>query len=285
MIEANEEHGTPRFAFAVRGYDRMQVDDYIERLHQWIEQADYRAQQCETAAARANAEAEQLRRRLASVDAGTLTATPESMKALGDRMSKVMRDSFQNAEEVRRRAEDVAHATTVAAEQTATRVVEQATARSEELSRAAEELFVQAQEALAGAGAAVAAQVDDARAAVTAERQELVERARAEAREMAERTRAEETVRREHLSSLEEHRRRVMEEIALLHERLGNIGEGLSIPEAHPRQPSEERAALPASNDRGPQDETMVLELPASERPSEQPSERPSRRRVASSAR
>jgi cell division septum initiation protein DivIVA len=285
VIEANEEHGTPRFASAVRGYDRMQVDDYIERLHQWIEQADYRAQQCETAAARANAEAEQFRRRLASVDAGTLTATPESMKALGDRVSKIMQASFQNAEEVRRRAEDAAHATTVAAEATATHVVEQATARCEELSRAAEELFVQAQEALAGAGAAVAAQVDDARAAAAAERKDLVERARAEAREMAERTRAEETVRREQLSALEEHRRRVMEEIALLHERLGNIGEGLSLPEARPRQRGEKQAAPRASNDRGPQDETMVLERPASERPSEKPAERPSRRRVASSAR
>ena len=57
MIQANEDNGTgaPRFASAVRGYDRLQVDDYVERLHQWIEQADARAQQCEAAAARANA--------------------------------------------------------------------------------------------------------------------------------------------------------------------------------------------------------------------------------------
>jgi cell division septum initiation protein DivIVA len=285
MIEGNEENGTPRFASAVRGYDRMQVDDYIERLHQWIEQADNRAQQCETAAARANAEAEQLRRRLASVDAGTLAATPESMKALGDRVGKIMKASLQNAEEVRRRAEDVARATTVAAEEAATRVVEQATARSEELSRTAEELFVQAQEALAGAGAAVDAQVDNARAAATAERQELVQRARAEAREMAERTHAEETARREHLSALEEQRCRVMEEIALLRERLGNIGEGLALPEARPRHGGDKQAALPASSDDRPQDETMVLERPVSERPSGKPTEQPTRRRVASSAR
>jgi cell division septum initiation protein DivIVA len=285
MIEGIEENGTPRFASAVRGYDRMQVDDYIERLHQWIEQADYRAQQCETAAARANAEGEQLRRRLASVDAGTLTATPESMRALGDRVNKIMQASFQNAEEVRRRADDAAHATTVAAEEAATRVVEQATARSEELSRAAEELFVQAQESLTGASAAVAAQVDDARAAATVERQELVERARADARDMDERTRAEEAVRREQLTALEEHRRRVLEEIALLHERLGNIGEGLSLPDARPRHRGEKQAALPRSNEGGRRDETMVLEPPASERPSEKPSDRPTRRRVASSAR
>ena len=282
MIEGNEESGTPRFASAVRGYDRIQVDDYVGRLHQWIEQADYRAQQCEAATARANAEAEQLRRRLASVDAGTLTATPESMKALGDRVGKIMQASFHNAEELRQRGEDAAHAATAAAEETATRVIDEATARAEELSRAAEELFVQAQEALAGASAAVAAQVDDARAAAVAERQELVEKARAEAREIAERTRAEETVRREQLSALEEHRRRVMEEIALLHERLGNIGEGLSVPNARPRRAGrEEPAALPASSDGGRQDDTMVIEQPAAERSAQ----RPTRRRVASSTR
>src|SRR6185437_3618099 len=55
---------TPRFATVVRGYDRLQVDDYVEHLHRWIEQADYRAQQCEVAATRANSEADQMRRRL-----------------------------------------------------------------------------------------------------------------------------------------------------------------------------------------------------------------------------
>ena len=280
-MEGNEENGngTPRFASAVRGYDRMQVDDYVERLHQWIEQADARAQQCEAAAARANAETEQFRRRLASVDAGSLTATPESLKSLGDRVEKIMQSSFQDAEEIRQRAEDAARATTTAAEAAATRVMEQATARAEELSRAAEELFVQAQEALTGAGAAAADQLDAARATANAEREKLVERALAEAREMDKRTRAEEAARREQLAVLEEHRRKVMGEIALLHERLGSISEGLSIPPPPVQDlvaDEHEAAALPESTD-GRADETMVLELP--------PGERPRRRKVASSAR
>ena len=267
MEPIEDGNGTPRFASAVRGYDRMQVDDYIERLHEWIEQADARAQQCEAAAARAKAEVEQMRRRLASVDAGTLSATPESLKTLGDQVEKIMQSSFHDAEDVRRRAEEAA-----------TRIMEQATARAEELSHAAEELFVQAQEALAGAGAAAADQIDAARAAAAAERDELVERALTDAREMDKRTRAEEAVRREQLAALEQHRGRVMEEIGLLHQRLGNISEGLTIPAAQPYDGGKEEgpAALPeASDDR--QDETMVLELPAGEEPR--------RRRVASSAR
>ena len=50
-MEANEESAAPRFATVVRGYDRMQVDDYVDHLNQWVEQADLRAQQYEASAA------------------------------------------------------------------------------------------------------------------------------------------------------------------------------------------------------------------------------------------
>jgi hypothetical protein len=214
------------------------------------------------------------------VDAGALTATPESLKSLGDQVGKIMQSSFKNAEEIRQRAEDAARAATTAAETAATRVMEQATARAEELSRAAEELFVQAQEALTGADKAVSEQIDAGRAAATAEREELVQRALAEARDMDSRTRAEEAARREQLAALEEHRRKVMDEIALLHQRLGNIGDGLSIPPPavhEAAEPPHGAAALPETTDGQRDDETMVLELP--------PGDRPRRRRVSSSAR
>jgi hypothetical protein len=284
---------TPRFATVVRGYDRMQVDDYVEHLHRWIEQADYRAQQCEVAATRANSEADQLRRRLASVDAGTLTATPESMKALGDRVGSIMQSSFQVAKEQHRRAEDEVRARTAAAEEAATQVIAEATQRAEDLSRAAEDLFVQAQEALAKAGTAAAQKVDEAKARGESEGEELLERARNEARELARRTAGEEQARREQLQLLEEHRGRVMEDIGVLHERLGRIGEGLSPPAAPPpRQPKEQRArrAEPdqaatlehheARHEARPEarnDDTLVLEPPADAKPT--------RRKVASSAR
>lgn len=288
---------TPRFATVVRGYDRLQVDDYVEHLHRWIDQADYRAQQCEVAATRANSEAEQMRRRLASVDAGSLTATPESMKALGDRVGGIMQSSFQAAKDLHRRAEDEIRSRASAAEETATQIITEATQRAEELSRAAEDLFVQAQEALAGAAAKAEREVNEAKAQGAAAGEELLERARAEARELARRAAEEEQARREHLQALEAHRGRIMEEIGVLHERLGSIGDGLSAPtppkqakhrarqaEIEPSKPAEtaastatpEQSAQPAQR-KPDDDETMVLELPAGTKPT--------RRKVASSAR
>jgi hypothetical protein len=269
----------------VRGYDRLQVDDYVEHLHRWIEQADYRAQQCEVAATRANSDADQLRRRLASVDAGTLTATPESMKALGDRVGSIMQSSFQAAKDLHRRAEDEARARAAAAEETATQIIADATVRAEELSRAAEDLFVQAQEALARANSMASREMDEARARAVAEGEDLIERARDEARELGRLTAEEEKVCREQLAVLEEHRKRVMEELGVLHKRLGDIGEGLSAPapQQATRQPpaqAELKAAAPKRGAAGREDDTMVLELPAGGTGA-----KPTRRRVASSTR
>jgi cell division septum initiation protein DivIVA len=288
---------SPRFATVVRGYDRLQVDDYVEHLHRWIEQADYRAQQCEVAATRANSEADQMRRRLASVDAGTLTATPESMKALGDRVGNIMQSSFQAAKDLHRRAEDEARGRAAAAEETATQIIAEATLRAEELSRAAEDLFVQAQEALARADSVASREMDEAKAHAATEGQELLERARNEARELARRTAEEEQVRREQLVVLEEHRTRVMEELGALHKRIGDIGNGLSPPTPAPRQAqhaqqaqqvqqaqqaqAEPKAAAPKRGAPARDDETMVLEQP----PSSGTGAKPTRRRVASSTR
>jgi cell division septum initiation protein DivIVA len=282
---------TPRFATVVRGYDRLQVDDYVEHLHRWIEQADYRAQQCEVAAARANSEADQMRRRLASVDAGTLTATPESMKALGDRVGSIMQSSFQAAKDLHRRAEDDARARAAAAEETAAQIIAEATTRAEELSRAAEDLFVQAQEALTRAEDAAAREVAEARTRATTEGEELLARARNEARELARLAAEEEQVRREQLALLEEHRNRVMEDLGMLHQRLGNIGDGLAPPAPAPPPAKQERqlppqgqaalkAAPPKHDGAGGDDETTVLELPPGGADA-----KPTRRRVASSTR
>ena len=283
---------SPRFATVVRGYDRLQVDDYVEHLHRWIEQADHRAQHCEVAATRANSEAEQMRRRLASVDAGTLTATPESMKALGDRVGNIMQSSFQAAKDLHRRAEDEARTRAAAAEETAAQIIAEATSRAEELSRAAEDLFVQAQEALARANSMASREVDEAKARAATEGEELLERARTEARELARRAAEEEQTRREQLAVLEEHRQRVMEEIGVLHKRLGDIGDGLSAPpagapqrarQARPRPKQAHADGQAAEQQRGAagRDEaTTVLELPPGETDGKQ-----TRRRVASSNR
>ena len=93
-----------------------------------------------------------------------------------------------------------------------------------------------------------------------------------ERRELARQAAADERSRREQIDALEEHRRRVMEEIGLLHERLGSIGDGLSAPvpaAESSRRPAQVGAPEP------PADDAAVVQLP---RPN-------GRRKVASSAR
>ncbi len=276
----------------MRGYDRLQVDDYVEHLNRWIEQSEYRAQQCEAAAARASAETEQLRRRLTS-EGGSRSATPESMKALGNRVNAIMQSSFQAAKELNAKVEDAARAASAAAEERAARIVADATARADELSKAAEELFVQAEQALAGAGGAVAEQVDRAKAHAAAEGEKILDQARSEARDLSQRAAAEERARREQLGALEEQRRRVLEEIGLLHQRLGSIGDGMSVPPPQPSraaerqqepepQPQPQPAPAPGPEPAGAprDDETLVLgSSPLA------PPTRSGRRRVASSSR
>ena len=51
-MQESHENAAPRFTTVVHGYDRLQVDDFVEHTSRWIEQAEYRAQQSEAAAAR-----------------------------------------------------------------------------------------------------------------------------------------------------------------------------------------------------------------------------------------
>ena len=46
MNQVNEER--PQFAVAIRGYDRLQVDEYIDRLTEMVAEADQRARQAES---------------------------------------------------------------------------------------------------------------------------------------------------------------------------------------------------------------------------------------------
>jgi cell division septum initiation protein DivIVA len=261
-METNEESATPRFATVVRGYDRMQVDDYVERLSQWVEQADHRAQQAEATMSRAVSEAEKLRRRLAAVDAGTLTATPESVKALGDRVGQIMQSSFHATEQLRRRAEGAAQSVAAEAEERANLIIAQATERAEELSAAAESLFAQSQKELSAVEAEVARRTGEAERRVTAEREQILEQARREARQVVRKASDGERLLRKKLAALEERRHQVLGEIGLLHERLGSISDGLAsadelTPDAGPGgapaepspsiDPAAETAAIPVA--------------------------------------
>lgn len=135
--------------------------------------------------------------------------------------------------------------------------------------RAAEDLFAEATEKLANAQRASAQQVEEAKARGEAEHKKILERARTELQELARQSAAAEQSSRQQLVVLEEHRRVVLEEIGLLHERLGSIGEGLAPVGRELRQASETspHEPLPSTATKRSDDETAVLPMPSASGP------------------
>jgi len=103
-------HGVPSFAVAVRGYDRAQVDEYVARLHRWVEdaQAQMAAEQRRLAAS--GTEITALRRRIRDLEESAATPVPGSMSAFGERLSGILESALEAAEELRGKAAEEADA-------------------------------------------------------------------------------------------------------------------------------------------------------------------------------
>lgn len=94
----------PEFAVAVRGYDRAQVDDYLDRLHRWLADADARTATAEAVRDAPARDLSALRDRLASAEQRAGAPTPESMSAFGERIGQLLQGAVDAAEELRARA-------------------------------------------------------------------------------------------------------------------------------------------------------------------------------------
>jgi cell division septum initiation protein DivIVA len=100
----NEESVVPEFAHAVRGYDRYQVDDYIERLNEWAAGAHARALEAESTAQRQAEEIRALRDHLAEVEDERPAPPDHALKAAAERAAETVTVAVQQADEIRRRA-------------------------------------------------------------------------------------------------------------------------------------------------------------------------------------
>lgn len=99
-MAAPEPTSKPEFAAAVRGYDRTQVDDYLDRVHDWLAKAEARrasAEEARTVAARELAES---RARLAMIEERSGVVTPESMATFGQRLGQVLQSAVGAADEL-----------------------------------------------------------------------------------------------------------------------------------------------------------------------------------------
>jgi DivIVA domain-containing protein len=124
----------PSFTVSLRGYDREEVDDYLDSLAEALEQVDTaeeHTRQLQAHINRLNARIKELEDRLSS-------DSPKSGLLLGERIGILLRQAEETAEETITRAEAQAAKIVTAAEQRAEeaeQVVRSATARGDEQAR------------------------------------------------------------------------------------------------------------------------------------------------------
>jgi chromosome segregation ATPase len=138
-----ETTSRPEFAVAMRGYDRVQVDDYLAQHEAWVVDAQARLEAAERALSATTAENEQLHQRLAVLEERELNSSPRSIAALGERVNHILQQAWDAAEELREQSETQAAARTADLEQ---HVAEQER-RAAELARKAERRSADAEEA------------------------------------------------------------------------------------------------------------------------------------------
>ncbi|MDQ1427484.1 MAG: hypothetical protein QOK39_960 [Acidimicrobiaceae bacterium] len=162
------------FAVTVRGYDRAQVDSYVDTLREWLGNATLRMEAAEAQNSQLREQVVLLRTRLAQLEQQVSDHPPRTIEALGDRLSQILLLAEEGAIAVQADAEAEAVAIIGRARQEAADMVGAAQSRHAEM-----EAFV------AGAGQQAADVIQRAEAkGVEAARQLLADaETRAAARE------------------------------------------------------------------------------------------------------
>jgi len=132
-----EEGALPEFAIAMRGYDRLQVDDYIVKQAVWLNEAEVRVEGAETEVASLKSERSSLRAQVASLQEEAFTTAPPSFDELGERVGRVLHEAWAAAEEMRqdgeKAAEEIASRTRQEAAAEVASLVEEAKRESADL--------------------------------------------------------------------------------------------------------------------------------------------------------
>lgn len=203
--------GVPEFTIAIRGYDRIQVDEYVARWSRWMQEAKTRTEQAEAVAARIQRENAELRRDISR--AKTEGSPRAALGDLGDEIRASLEKTFVECEELRRRAQDDAERMIADAKEMALDIVDRARAGADGLSAAASEDRERAARALEKANDHATQVVSEQLGAARAEAEQLL----ASAREEAAAIQAEAAHRRARvLEVAERHRRAADDEVARL---------------------------------------------------------------------
>lgn len=188
----------PDFAMALRGYDRLQVDDYLERQQRWAAEVEARLGDAEHRAEASEAAASTLRARLVELEEKQVEDSdgpPRSIEALGDRVGMILQTAWDAGEEVREEVVSAARAEAAAVEQRAAEREAEANASLDRARMQAAELVAAGEQARHEAEAEAARIREEAEGTARVKAAELVgdaeataDRVRNDAAASAERT-------------------------------------------------------------------------------------------------
>lgn len=121
-----QETGSPDFAHAVRGYDRYQVDEYLERMNEWVAGAQARAEEAERYARSRDTELNALRQRLREAEEEQPTVPDQVLKEAAERARAAVATAVAQADEIRRITSEDADRRSQQAQEQALQIVEAA---------------------------------------------------------------------------------------------------------------------------------------------------------------
>jgi cell division septum initiation protein DivIVA len=217
----------------VRGYDRAQVDEYIDWLREWLSNATVRMESAEAEAAHLRDQLRRLQLRIDDLEAETSDQPPRTIGALGERMTRILELAEEGAAAVRADAESEAETLLNEARAEADSQARGTQARQAELDSRLSNANEQARQIVADAEAraaeSVARQMLEAEtraSAVEADAQqrarELVESAEQERARILQQLTAEKAALDAHIEGLEAQRAEVLAGLSKLHESLSS---------------------------------------------------------------
>jgi cell division septum initiation protein DivIVA len=92
---------TPEFSVTVRGYDRAQVDEYIDWIREWLGNATSRMKAAEGESAQLREQLHRLQERLGDLESERGHESPKSVAALGDRVTRILQLAEEGAAAIR----------------------------------------------------------------------------------------------------------------------------------------------------------------------------------------
>lgn len=162
----------PSFTVSLRGYDRMEVDDYLDSLSDALGRVQVAQQSTE----QMQYEIVRLRARVAELEERIRTESPKTGAALGERISLILQEAEDAAAEMQSRAEAEADATVRTARAKAAELMAEAEAKAAARTRQIEQWAEQVISHTRGEEARMLAEMAGHRADAEAQIQALIDR-------------------------------------------------------------------------------------------------------------